>query len=90
MIKTLKWVYKLGYERGMEKAVRVLEQGRDFHSSQAQIKDLQKANDKHDIYGYHKVSPSDHEQRSKALEDALNAIDPVKYPNIDNFMEMLK
>lgn len=90
MIKLVKWVYKLGYDRGLDKAVRILERGRDFHMSQAHIKALQKADDKYDMYPDRKVSSKEHEERRRALEDALNAIDPVKYPNIDNFMDMLK
>lgn len=90
MIKTFKWIYRLGYDNGTNKVIKILEQAREFHNSQAQIKELQEKNDKLDIYKDRKVTPENHNERCRAIEDALNAIDPVKYPNLDNFMDMLK
>lgn len=91
MIKTLKWVYKLGYNQSRNQLFRILEQEREFHLHQAQIKSLQEQSD--DPYNLHKdrvVKPEHHDQRRIEVEEILFKLDPEKYPQIDKFLEMLK
>lgn len=88
MIRTFKWIYKLGYNNSRNSLLTTLERARDFHLAQEQIKG-QREFDERDTGFKHKVTPIHHEQRRKALEDVLNQIDPEKYPNIDNFMDLL-
>lgn len=90
MINTLKWIYRLGYNRGTDRIVRILEQARDFHLFQEQLKQQQEYEDKNTIYKDRPIKPQHHHQRRIAIEDALNTIDPEKYPNIDRFLEMMK
>ena len=40
MIKVLKWVYKLGYNKAMENVFNTLDKEYMFHSTQSQIKSL--------------------------------------------------
>lgn len=87
MLRTLKWIYKLGYEQAEQRIIRILESARDFELSQAQLK----ARVESDDLGFkHKTSPQEHDSRYQALCDVLNHIDPEEYPNIDKFLELLK
>ena len=91
MIKTLKWTYILGYENARKDVFKLLEQERGFHTSQAHIKSLEKrTNDKYDDFGNRIVTADDHEQRRIQTDAILTRLDPRKYPNYDNFMDMLK
>jgi hypothetical protein len=91
MIKTLKWVYKLGYNQSRNELLRLLESEREFHMSQARIKSLQEQKDDNlNTYKDRPVTPEHHEQRLKEAEFILNKLDPQKYPNIDDFLELLK
>lgn len=92
MIKTLKWLYKLGYDHAMNNVYRELERARDFHQAQEQIKYLTAKHEDgldKDLRQEFKTTAQQHEQRRKAIEDVLNQLDPKKYPNIDNIMELL-
>lgn len=92
MYKLVKWVYKLGYNRAKDEVLKLIEKEVAFHSSQAEIKSLQKQDKLYDdlFVKDRKVLPEHHEQRRIALTDLQNAIDPERYPNIDKFLEMLK
>jgi hypothetical protein len=90
MLKTLKWVYKLGYDRATEKVYKVLENERDFHYSQAQIKAQQEASEDKIMYKDRVVSPKEHEARANEVEDILCGLDPERYPYFNKLLEMLR
>ena len=89
MISTFKWIYKLGYDNGTNRIVRILEQARDFHLNQEQIK-ASREYEERDIGTKHKITPKDHSQRRETIEDLLHSIDPEKYPQIDKFLELMQ
>lgn len=92
MIKTLKWVYKLGNDHAMNRVYKEIEKARMFHYDQAHIKSLTGQHEENldqDIRQEFKVSSKQHDQRAKALDEILTTLDPKKYPDISNFMDML-
>ena len=91
MIKVLKWAYKLGYDKARGDVFKLLDSEAQFHQSQAQIKELQKIDSKHDdIYKDRIYSSKDHDQRYQEVLTIQNRLDPERYPNIDLFMDLLK
>lgn len=93
MIKLCKWVYKLGYDKAMDKVFRVLENEAQLHAHQQEIKYHQKTEDpiNYDInYSTRKVQPKDHEQRLEEVYAIQNLLDPERYPDVKNFLELLR
>lgn len=88
MSKTLKWIYRLGYDKGRNTVIAEIEKARDFESYQEQIKGKREYDERETGFK-HKTTPKMHEQRCEALEDLLNRIDPEKYPNITRYMDLL-
>ncbi len=69
--------------------IRTIERARDFHANQSQVKAQREYDEK--LTGFkHTLSPDDHEQRRIALDDLLNEIDPVNYPDVNKFLELMK
>lgn len=87
MSKTLKWIYKLGWDNSKNSMIRTIERARDFHANQSQVK-AQREYDERDIS--FNLTPKQHEQRRIALEDILNELDPERYPDINKLMELMK
>lgn len=89
MIKTFKWIYRLGYNSARSELLTEIEKARDFHMQQSQIKSLQEDDDKYSVYKTRKVTHQEHDQRYQAMKDLLQRIDPNKYPDLDKFMDLL-
>lgn len=90
MIKTLKWIYKLGYDKARDDVFRILEIEAEFHNSQSQIKILRDQNIKDDEFKEQaKVSARDHDQRYRAVRDIQTRLDPERYPNLDSYLEAI-
>ncbi|HRF69907.1 MAG TPA: hypothetical protein PKV66_00590 [Candidatus Pelethenecus sp.] len=87
MSRTLKWIYKLGWDNSRNSIIRIVERARDFHFNQEQIK-AQREYDERDTSFI--LTPKQHKQRRIALEDLLNELDPERYPDINKFMELMK
>ena len=90
-LKIIKWAYKLGYERGRNEIIRVIEEQRNENQYYAHVKSLEAQQDHgYDLNKDRVVTHKDHEQRRIALERTLNRIDPEKYPDIDSFLEFMR
>lgn len=93
MYKLVTWAYELGKKNCKNNILKELEKVRDFHYHQAQLKE-QREYDERDTGFKHKVTPKNHEQRQKAIEEVLNTIDPKQYPNVEpdlrGFLNYLK
>lgn len=89
MIRLLKWVYKLGYDRAWDSMLTLLEKEAAFHNSQSQIKGLQEHNSKITSNEKSKITAHDHNQRYEEVCAIQNRIDPVKYPDLKSYMELL-
>lgn len=85
MVKTFKWLYRLGYTHTKNETLRKIEGMQQFHAQQAQIAHF-RAKDECDKP---KMSAVEHEVASKVLLDVLNSLDPERYPNIDDFLEKM-
>ena len=91
MIKTLKWIYKLGYNNARAEVFRVLDSAYDLETRYAETKALEEMIDKENntkVYQV-KITPNDHDQRAKAIQDIQNRLDPQRYPNLDRLMELI-
>jgi len=90
MLKTLKWVYKLGYSKARAEVFELLEKEAGFQNLQSQIKALQKQEDfGKGPYQNKRITSNDHEQRYKEVCEIQRRLDPNKYPDIEKWMDMM-
>lgn len=91
MLKTLKWMYKLGYDRSRDQLIARVEGMAQFHRQQSQIAHYRKNEDDRVFDGKFppKMSAEEHEITARALEDVLNWLDPQRFPNIERLMEKM-
>lgn len=88
MIKVLKWVYKLGYNKAMENVFNTLDKEYMFHSTQSQIKSLKDIKPSDDWLNVRRLSPKDHEQRYLQIADIQTKLDPKRYPDMTSYFDM--
>lgn len=85
MIKTFKWIYKLGYDNARNSILTELERASEFHRQQAQIASRRED----DKYDQPRMSAADHKIAAKTLDDMLASLDPIRHPNIDRLLEKM-
>lgn len=91
MIKMLKWMYKLGYDKAQENFINRVNGMAEFHQQQAHIAHYRKKDDDKMTGGMFspKMSEDGHRIAAQILYDVLTEIDPKKFPNIDRVLDKL-